>query len=161
MMFGGNTSAPTNNQGFWEDLGKSPAPNKVQVNGSAGKALTKSQTVSTMQSTATNNGNNGNSTNNNNNSVGNSTKVAQSGKLALSKTSSSGNVAASAASVTTSAGVNNKKAKGNAPAKKGSATADESINDEFSAWCVKALSAHSDVIDGKYGENIAYEQIPI
>lgn len=43
-----------------------------------------------------------------------------------------------------------KKAKHNNSSKKASAATDNNCNNEFTAWCSKALAAHVNVIDGEY-----------
>lgn len=131
---------------FWEDPVKQSTVTKVSVqqNGT-GKALAKSQTVSNMQGV----------------SAANSVKAAQNAAkaTAISKTSSSGNVTATNSNATANMNASNnnnnnnnataKKAKNLTNAKKGGSNAEDSGNDEFGAWCAKALAAHVDVIDGK------------
>lgn len=125
-MQSGNGNAIT----FWEDPAKATTSTKVanvQQNGT-GKALAKSQTVSNMQSVA-----------NNSKAV---TQNASKSTVAIAKTNSTGNVTAV---VNSTANSSSKKAKtGTSNAKKSDA------DDEFGAWCAKALTAHNDVIDGKF-----------
>lgn len=120
---------------FWEDPSKttiaattpSMKSGNVQQNGT-GKTLAKSQTVSNMQSIA-----------NNSKSTSNASKTS----VPIAKTNSSGNVT----TVVNSTSANNasKKPKGgNSNAKKSDG------DDEFGAWCAKALTAHNDVIDGMF-----------
>lgn len=142
---------------FWEDPAKAIAPTKVnaQQNGT-GKTLAKSQTVSNMQS------------------VANNPKANQNPpkSTAIMKTNSSGNVTAIVNS-TANNNNNNKKAKAAGSASKKGKFCDNSQilfangyrvikrheslvcfsdhgDDEFGAWCAKALTAHNDVIDGKF-----------
>lgn len=150
-----NAMAPSGNGNancFWEEPAKvvapTPKPN-VQQNGTS-KPLVKSQTVSNMQSVASN------------------AKFYQNTPkpTPISKTNSSGNVTATANLTSTN---NNKKPKSsNTNAKKGTNSGIqcgwlmdfhiESMclcdfsdgDDEFGGWCAKALSAHNDVIDGEF-----------
>lgn len=138
---------------FWEDpsVSKAVASSKgqahIQQNGT-GKLLSKSQTVSSMQSVA--------------NSPKTNTSAAKS-SATISKTSSSGNVTAI---VNSTSNNNNKKSKmGNSNVKKGKIgnwkfvaidrndgiieyTSD--ADDEFGVWCAKALASHNDIIDGEF-----------
>lgn len=125
-MQSGNGNAIT----FWEDPAKATTSTKVvnvQQNGT-GKALAKSQTVSNMQSVA----NNAKAT----------TPNPSKSTTSIAKTNSTGNVTAV---VNSTANSSSKKPKtGPSTAKKPDA------DDEFGAWCAKALTAHNDVIDGEF-----------
>ncbi|XP_031629871.1 GIGYF family protein CG11148 isoform X2 [Contarinia nasturtii] len=132
MIWGndGATMASSNGSAncFWEEPAKVPPPPppstkpNIQQNGT-GKPLAKSQTVSNMQTIANNPKANQNASKTN---------------TTISKTNSSSNITTAANSTPNNS---NKKAKGsNANSKKDG-------DDEFGAWCAKALAAHNDYID--------------
>lgn len=139
----------TLNGTLWDDgnlTSKSNQNNKQigQSNGSNNngttKTIVKSQTVSVMQSSST--------TSSSNSAV---SKQVQPVKV-LSKATSSTNVPNNTntnATINNNVGVNEKKKLKN-DKKKGNANADEVSNDEFGAWCSKALTSHGNVIDGTY-----------
>lgn len=121
-------AATTSVGGFWEEPTRATTQKANITLGttSGNKAISKSQTVSHIQSQ----------------SLG-SKQIAASSVNKPTKP---------IINTTTNSTNNNnaipKKAKPNNPAKKSSTNSDSNGNNEFTAWCSKALSAHVDVIDG-------------
>lgn len=115
--------------GFWEEptRGSTLKTNNALGTPSGNKAISKSQTVSHIQTQPIA-------------SKQSATATVNKAKITISTTSTT----------TNNNNAISKKVKPNSAAKKTSSNNDSNGNNEFTAWCSKALSAHVDVVDSKY-----------